>query len=53
MGELQKFCDCIEEDVFKVLSVSGSVDRRVSKGGTSEKAVSNMLTEAETKLGML
>lgn len=52
LAELQQFSDCIEEDVFKVLSVSGSVESRVSKGGTSGKVVSAMLLEAEMKLGL-
>jgi argininosuccinate lyase len=50
--ELRQFSECIEEDVFSVLSVSGSVESRVSKGGTSAKAVSVMLAEAEKKLGL-
>ncbi len=52
IAELQQFSESIEEDVFKVLSVSGSVESRVSKGGTSGKAVSARLQEAEVKLGL-
>jgi argininosuccinate lyase len=52
LAELQQFSEAIEEDVFKVLSVAGSVASRVSPGGTSEKAVSARLAEAEMKLGL-
>jgi argininosuccinate lyase len=50
LTELQQFAECIKEDIFKVLSVEGSVNSRVSYGGTSEKSVEAMLSNAEANL---
>ncbi|MCG2822511.1 MAG: argininosuccinate lyase [Desulfobulbaceae bacterium] len=48
--ELQKFSEVIEADVFKVLSIEGSVASRVSLGGTSGKMVAKALKRAEKEM---
>ncbi len=53
LNELQQFSDLIEEDIFDVLSVEGSVNSRVSKGGTSELRVAEALEHAEQQLGLV
>ena len=50
--ELKQFSEVIEEDVFEVLSVEGSVASRVSQGGTSGQSVAAALSVAEKELGM-
>jgi argininosuccinate lyase len=50
--ELQKFEECIEQDVFEVLSVEGSVNSRLSPGGTSAVRVAEALLQAEKELGL-
>jgi len=52
LAELQKFSEVIEADVFKVLSIEGSVKSRVSLGGTSGKMVAKALKRAEKELGI-
>jgi argininosuccinate lyase len=52
LAELQKFSEVIEGDVFKVLSIEGSVKSRVSLGGTSGKMVTKALKQAEKALGI-
>ena len=52
LAELQKFAECIEEDVFEVLSVKGSVNSRLSQGGTSSVRVAESILQAERKLGL-
>lgn len=52
IAELQQFSDCIEEDVFEVLSVAGSVNSRVSKGGTSSLNIAANLEAMEKELGI-
>ena len=52
LKELKKFSEVIEEDVFKVLSIEGSVNSRVSLGGTSGKMVGKALKRAEKALGI-
>ena len=49
--ELQQFADCVDADVFKVLSVSGSINSRISIGGTAKSMVVAQLAVAEAKLG--
>jgi len=51
LSELQQFSSVIEADVFNVLSVSGSVNSRVSSGGTAESEVKKALERAEQQLG--
>ena len=53
LSELQQFSDLIEEDIFDVLSVEGSVNSRVSQGGTSELRVAEALEHAEQQLGLV
>lgn len=48
--ELRRFAESIEEDVFQVLSVSGSVASRVSPGGTAGIRVDEAIAEAERQL---
>ncbi len=50
--ELQNFSEVIEADVFKVLSIEGSVASRVSLGGTSGKMVAKALKRAEKEMGI-
>ncbi|WP_456388333.1 argininosuccinate lyase [Desulfolithobacter sp.] len=52
LDELRQFSDLIEEDVFEVLSVEGSVNSRVSEGGTARIRVEEALERAEQQLGM-
>ncbi|XCN74841.1 MAG: argininosuccinate lyase [Candidatus Electrothrix aestuarii] len=53
LDELQEFSDLIEEDIFDVLSVEGSVNSRVSIGGTSQLRVAEALERAEQQLGIV
>jgi argininosuccinate lyase len=52
LDELIMFSDTIAEDVFAVLSVQGSVNSRLSLGGTSLTRVEEALTAAEKNLGI-
>ena len=52
LNELKEFSPLIEEDVFAVLSVEGSVHSRVSLGGTSGVCVAAALAQAEQELGL-
>lgn len=52
LSELKRFEECIEADVFEVLSVSGSVNSRLSQGGTSSVRVTEALQKAEKDLGL-
>ncbi len=52
IGELKGFSELIEPDVFNVLSVEGSVNSRVSAGGTSRLRVEEALGVVERNLGM-
>jgi argininosuccinate lyase len=51
IAELQKFSPVIEKDVFEVLSVEGSVNSRISTGGTGLQRVEEALQAAEKQLG--
>jgi argininosuccinate lyase len=51
LAELQRFSPAIGDDVFAVLSVRGSVDSRLSQGGTASSRVEEALAAAETDLG--
>jgi argininosuccinate lyase len=53
IGELKAFSELIEPDVFDVLSVEGSVNSRVSAGGTSRIRVEEALGVVERNLGMI
>ena len=52
LAELKNFSETIDEDVFVVLSVRGSVNSRLSMGGTGLKRVEEALAAAEKALGM-
>jgi len=52
LSELQGFSEVIGKDVFEVLSVEGSVNSRISKGGTGEERVEEALLAAEKQLGI-
>jgi len=51
LEELQQFSEHLEADVFDVLSVEGSVNSRVSTGGTALIRVQEALDQAEIYLG--
>lgn len=50
LAELQEFSPVIESDVFEILSVKGSVNSRISTGGTAEIQVQRALERAEQQL---
>ena len=52
LQELQEFSDTIAEDVFEVLGSAGSVNSRITRGGTAGSAVLQELAKAETDLGI-
>jgi len=52
LDELQAFSEYIEKDVMDVLSVEGSVNSRVSAGGTAGVRVEEALKRVEKKLGI-
>lgn len=52
LSELQGFSAHIESDVFTVLSVKGSINSRISTGGTAEQQVEQALVRVEQLLGM-
>lgn len=52
LDELKQFSEAIEEDVFPLLTVEGSVNSRQSIGGTSLVRVTEALQRAEDELGM-
>jgi len=53
LAELKGFSEVIEDDVFVVLSIAGSVNSRVSLGGTAGSVVAEALKRAEEALGLL
>ncbi len=50
--ELRRFSNMIEKDVFEVLSIEGSVNSRISTGGTGLQQVAEAVSNAEQQLGM-
>ncbi len=52
LGELQQFSQVINKDVYEVLSSEGSVNSRISTGGTGLQRVEEALLSAEKQLGM-
>ena len=52
LAELRRFSDQIDDDVFPVLSVQGSVNSRKSAGGTAVDRVAEALAVAEKSLGI-
>ena len=52
LEELSQFSDTIEKDVYKVLGIEGSVNSRVTVGGTGLIRVEEALISAEKQLGI-
>ncbi len=52
LEELTRFSPVIEKDVYEVLSVEGSVNSRISTGGTSLQRVEEAVKKAEKQMGM-
>ena len=52
LGEMQDFSPVIEKDVYEVISVDGSVQSRISTGGTSLQRVEEALSAAEKQVGI-
>ena len=50
--EMQEFSPVIEKDVYEVISVDGSVQSRISTGGTSMQRVEEALCAAEKQVGI-
>jgi len=50
IDELSRFSEVIDRDVFEILSVEGSVNSRISTGGTSFQRVEEAVYEAEKQL---
>ena len=50
--DLRQFSEVIEKDVYEVLSVEGSVNSRISTGGTGIQRVEEALMAAEKQLGI-
>ena len=51
LEELSQFSDTIEKDVYKVLGIEGSVNSRITVGGTGLLRVEEALIAAEKQLG--
>ena len=51
--ELQQFSEVIGKDVYEVLSVEGSVNSRISTGGTGLQRVEEAVLAAEKQLGIV
>jgi argininosuccinate lyase len=52
LQELARFSGVIDKDVYEVLSVEGSVNSRISTGGTALQRVEEAMIAAEKKLGI-
>ncbi len=50
--ELRQFSSVIDKDVFEVLSIQGSVNSRISAGGTAQQRVEEALDLAELNMGI-
>lgn len=53
LEELTQLSEAIGKDVFEVLSVEGSVNSRVSEGGTARERVEEAVVSAENQLGII
>ena len=53
LAELRGFSELIANDIFEVLTVDGSVNSRVSEGGTAGVRVQAALAEVEQQLGII
>lgn len=52
LEELSQFSDTIESDVYSVLSIEGSVNSRITAGGTGLSKVEEAVVAAEKQLGI-
>jgi argininosuccinate lyase len=52
MEEMRQFSPVIDEDVFEILSVRGSINSRISAGGTAQQRVEEALQRAELNEGI-
>ncbi len=52
IAELRQFSEVIGKDVYEVLSIEGSVNSRISVGGTGIQRVEEALLAAEKQLGI-
>lgn len=52
LSELRQFSPLIEQDVFQVLTISGSINSRMSLGGTATKRVAAAIKQAAADLGL-
>ncbi len=52
LSDLQKFSDTIQLDVYEVLSLQSCLDKRLAKGGVSQKQVANAIADAKIRLGL-
>ncbi len=52
LEEMREFSPSINEDIFKVLSVEGSVNSRISTGGTATVRVEEAVRTAEKYMGI-
>ncbi|MEK9495990.1 argininosuccinate lyase [Photorhabdus sp. P32] len=50
LTELQKFSSAITEDVYDILSLQSCLDKRLAKGGVSQKQVMKAIVEAKQRL---
>ncbi|TNH41850.1 argininosuccinate lyase [Photorhabdus luminescens] len=50
LAELQKFSSAITEDVYDILSLQSCLDKRLAKGGVSQKQVIKAIVEAKQRL---
>ena len=50
--DMQQFSPVIEKDVYEVISIDGSVQSRISTGGTSLQRVEEALRAAEKQVGI-
>ena len=50
LATLRDFCDKVEEDVFEVLTVDGSVNLRAHVGGTAPSQVRHQIQQARERL---
>ncbi|EPL9569762.1 argininosuccinate lyase [Providencia rettgeri] len=51
LSDLQKFSDTIQLDVYEILSLQSCLDKRLAKGGVSQKQVESAIGEAKIRLG--
>jgi len=52
LGQMQQFSPVIDKDVYEVLTVDGSIQSRISTGGTSLQRVEEALRVAEKQVGI-